>query len=323
MPDSPKQFILKPETLAGLGALVLGPKGPLSPLRYDGPVPLPEEQARALREAGVLDRAGRPSEQSKETLVALAETKSFARVRLAAGKRFYDHTVYFAPRFDRAVAFTLLPDGVLIRDPAPTGEILEGLRQHTGGSLIRVAEFSAVCGFETAFVLAAALDFHRHAILSGIVSGANSGTPAFDAETLAGFARGLPSSPQWLYHVARDLVERKEPAEAAVFHAGLRELLEAGRLRREGERCVLADAARDLAEALPLVELVLTLNAARELPGGEVTMAGMRALQAGVRAVLTLDVDRDALHFECLSASALVEFLHFFLSNPGAVRGGG
>ncbi len=312
-------FTIAPGLLPWLGSAGPGATGPLSPfLAGDVRSPTLDEMDR-LRSAGVIGADGALETHVRSTISALANPAVAVAVRLSSGEEYYEHTAFLSADGTRSVLLTTAGSEILVRDPAPIDEVLEGVRQYVGDSVLRAPRFEAELDPEAALAFAAIADLHRRALFGAYAGGTPFERPVLGPAKIAAAIGSAADGFQWLAGVVKLVGGADRLAPAA-----LDRLVRAGHLRKEKGGFALADEAALLAERLLVVESVLALEAVRAAPGTTALQRlNLLCLQAGIHDILSVEAVDGRLRFECLSGAAVMAYLHFLLTEPGALAAGG
>ncbi|OGD32651.1 MAG: hypothetical protein A2V45_08075 [Candidatus Aminicenantes bacterium RBG_19FT_COMBO_58_17] len=313
------QFTLQPELLGGLGGLIPGTKGALSPFHYGDGRALTPTQIATLQRSGMLDEHGQLARGVRATLDALTTPVAYAQLRISAGSSFFEHIAYFTPGENRAILLTTVGTDVLVRDPAPADEIIEGVRQYLGDSILRGPRFKADVTYDEALALATMIDLYRRGVLRTFADGTTFTIPTFDARAIAEAAVGTPQSTQWLAGIMKMIGETYAGGVAPAFELALNSLVGAGHIICDGYQYRLGDEAALLAARLLVVDIFLLLGAGRLEPDATVTQVNLLCLQAGLHDLLTIETHNERVLFNCLSSAAVMEYVRYSLTKPDAL----
>ncbi|MEN6343519.1 MAG: zinc ribbon domain-containing protein [Methanospirillum sp.] len=311
-------FTIPPGLLPWLGSLGTGGEGPLSPFLAGEVRPPDTAEKERLHAGGVIVARGGAAARIRPTLGALANPAAAVAVRLSSGEEYYEHTAFLSADGTRSVLLTTVGSEVLVRDPAPVEEILEGVRQYVGDSVLRAPRFEAELDPEEALALAAVVDLHRRALFGAYAGDTPFTRPILGPAKIAAAAESTTNGLQWLVDVVKLVggADRLTPA-------ALDRLVRSGHLRKEKGGFALADEAALLAERLLVVESVLALEAVRAEPGTTTLQRlNLLCLQAGIHDLLSIESVAGRLRFECLSGAAVLVYLRHLLTEPGALAPG-
>ena len=313
-------FVIEPECLAGIGQLISGDKTRVSPFQYGATEKLTDIHQDKLQQSGVLDAGGQIVSNLRPTLELLASTRAYTRIRLSPGAELLEYNVYFAPDGSRAVSITSTDKGLVVQDPAPTEEFIEGLRAYTGGSIIRACDFDEEMRVEEALTLAALIDLRRQSVLRAFVDKTLSAQESYDAHAIYEAIANTPSSSQWLVAIIQDMVESEIPLSETTIERTLTDLATSNHVVKTGEQYMLGEVESILGSRFLVFDNIMVLWSGRERDDGEIFNVGFTCLQAGVHELLFLDASGGRFQFTTLSSEALLEYVRHFLQDPEALR---
>ncbi|MFC1925636.1 zinc ribbon domain-containing protein [Chloroflexota bacterium] len=314
------EFTVDPGLLGAIGSLVPGTKSAISPYGYSQQRALTAVEKRSLHEAGLLDADGNISGTMRRTMEALAETDTFTRIRVVAKGELFEYMTYFPRDNGAAVSITTIRDGILVRHPAPSDEVITGLSQHIGGSIYTSSNFTADVNIEEALTLAAMIDLHRRAVLRAFVDSKTFQHDTYDAHAINEAISNSNDDIDWLIAVVRSISASDLTLSEADIEAALAKLAEADHLDRQGNQYKLSEAALTLANQFRAVENVITVDAVSQAQDGTVIRTSFTCLQSGLHDLLQLEYSNGIVRFACLSSAALLTQMRFFLTNPQALR---
>jgi hypothetical protein len=295
-------------------------KSLLSPLRYGSQEALTDAQRSSLQEVGVLDGDGDISSVIRPTLVALAQTNAYARVRLVAWDELFEQMTYFAPDDQPAVSLTTRDEGVLVRNPAATEEALGILTQLIGESEVGGCPLRAELSVSEALTLAAMVDGHRKSVLRAFIEGTPFEPSLYDARAISEAVRDGIDSVDWLVTVVRTISDYEAALSEEDVAAALSSLAERHHVVREGHRYALGQGALAVGKRLLVIDHILTLDAGSLTEGGGLATTGFTCLQSGVHHLLLVEHREGVVRFSGVSSADLLASLRQSLTQPEALR---
>lgn len=304
------QFTLSPNALKSLGELVAVPKNALSP--FEASRTFEQVQLAALQKNTILGSDGRPTPEVRTTLEVLAAPTAYTQLRLFANPEFHEHICFCNADGTHRILLTTAGAEVLVSDPAPLDDLIAWMQDYVGTSTLRALTFSAELDPNQGLVLAALIDLHRRAGLRALADQTEFTPPAFNLPAINDAIARTKEDTQWLVGVMKMIaspLQQKVPDLGAT----LDRLVAARHINRDGTRYQLGDAAALLAERLVVIDLVLLLSAGQLVADDAITTTQLLCLQAGAHDILTIETYDATVHFECLSAAAIMAFVrHLF-----------
>lgn len=316
--DGDIRFILKPDWMVGLGNLAGYPITSVSPFKMGKSTDLTANDLKELGGIGILDGSGKISIDYQPVIRTMALAQSFARVRLTGGEGVFEYVTYSSEGGCDSFSLTTIPEGLEVRDPAPTAEIIEMLKQYTGDSMIRGSSFEAEINNAEAVVLAAIIDIERKAVLNALCGGTQYVPGVISMESLYQSMDSNSEDAQWLLAVVNGLID-SAPERPAIEKA-VESLQIAGHLKRTDSGIKPGRKLEVLASRIPVIDKLLSLRSGLDLGNGQVVQVGFVCIQAGVNDMLMIESLGGLIHFEAVSPALVLEYVSHFLYRPDVLN---
>jgi len=316
-----QSFVVAPSQLPSLGDLVRHPASAISPFDNaevsgsHGNLSLEE-----LQELGICDSRGEVELELRRTLRVLNAPLAYVRVHMTDTRDPFDQVLYHASDGGVPVSITTSRDGLRIEDPAPTDQILMGLRRHLGETRERSFLFEAVLPKDQALVLSVLVDLLRKRILQTYVSDRELDRAPLNADQVLSAMNGLDDSPQWMSAIVRKMCGYPIELDAPSLGVILDQLMEAGHLDRSGTGYFPSEPVRRMAHRMLLLDKSLYMETGRQTPRGKIVAVGFTCLQAGVQDLLYLEQQGDYIQIEGQSSAAIIEMIRHFLHEAEALK---
>ncbi len=310
---------LDSKILKTLGNMVSVEQSKISPFNKGGDIDLTASEKEALNKSGVLDNAGKMVDNVYSSIEALATANAFGRVQFTSGLELFEYISYFSPKQSNAVSITNSKDGLILRDPAPTEEIIDGLKQYTGESLVKKCELNIEISAEEALALAGIIDLSRKSFLSAIANGKELMLETYNIDAIyQSIAKGKEDT-QWLAYVIKRVTGISEITTEMIEKA-LKSLSTSELVIGDNKGYKAGEKASTLANAILIINQLLTLDAGREADNGEVVKVGFTCLQAGLHEILSIDANGDQIRLEMISSAEMIEYVTHFMMDADALK---
>jgi hypothetical protein len=312
------EIALTPKELAGLDRFVQAPLSPVSPLGRGSP--LDGAELASLGQRGWFDAGGRLEPTLGRALEALATSRAATQISLAVGNRVFEHVVTFASDGSRRVSLSTVPDGLVLRDPAPVDTLLAGVQEYVGASVLRAVPFEAELDVASGVLLAALLDMQRRATLRARAESSPPTPAAVDPRALADVATRAPEGWYWLVSILRMALGDAMPSlDEATVTRSLFLLERMGHVQSSVQGVVLSTPPFALASRLLAIDVLLRVRAVRLAETGVVQATSFVSLHAGVQDVLLVDAAGGAVRFLATAAAAVLESVRLLVTDPDAL----
>lgn len=171
---------------------------------------------------------------------------------------------------------------------------------------------------EEAVTLAAVIDLHRRSLFRASADNTDFHPKKFNTATIASTIETTGKSFQWLVWTLKLLCSVGSDPSVYVVPA-LGRLVSSGNLIQDGELFRLAPEGALLAERLLIVDSILSIRAGRIVPPDTYIRLNFVCLQAGLHDILSIEPVSGRLRFECLSSTAVMEYIRYILIEPEAL----
>jgi hypothetical protein len=309
--SSPIQLRLSPDLLPRLGGLAPGPKNALSPFRA------PAAQSAApgkLEAAGLLDAQGRLKPAFQPLLDALANPSALVNLQVASGGRLQQFSLYYPWNGVPPLLLVNTADGLLLEYPADRQAVIDGLLNFSSDSALVSFEIDARLPLEAARALAALLDLHRRAAARAFADLAAPGPISATPAELERWTAACPEDPQWFAALLPPLT-----TPSGWARSGLERLALYGLCQPAGDGFALAGAALALGSRMILIDTLYSVDIARLDTAGQVALASLTALQAGINDLLQIEYLGDEIAIRSLTPLSFILQLEDILEQGGAV----
>ncbi len=309
---------LDSKILKSLGNMVSVKQSMISPFNKGGDIELTASEKDALNKSGVLDGTGKIVDNVNSSIEALATANAYGRVQFTSGLELFENISYFSKE-GHAVAITNSKDGLILQDPAPTAEIIDGLKQYTGESLVKKCELNIEISAEETLALAGIIDLYRKSFLSAIANEKELVLETYRIDDIYNAIVNCKEDTQWLAYVMKRMTGISEITTEMIKKA-LENLIISELVISDNKGYKAGEKTATLANAILIVNQLLTMDAGREADNGEVVKVGFTCLQAGLHEILSIDANGDQIRLEMISSAEMIEYVTHFMMDADALK---
>lgn len=314
-----KTFVLKPETLPSFRQIVDYRVSLSSIFQYGDSAGLSEVQVQDLIKQGVLDKNGAIAEDAKLAIETLATADRFCRVRFAGGKDIMESINYFSQLTNTIVSVTNREDGFYVNVPQNGDDIIIGIEQFVGDSVLRSFDFEVKLDETATAVFLAIVDLCRQKTLSGIASNKPYERPLVLEEEIKKHLETPSDTVQWLTNLYLSLVERPLNPQVIDFSETFNRLKDHGLLVAKDQGYQLSGEAIGFENQFLITENVIRVDIGQEKEG-RVFNSGFTVVQGGINDLIYIDYNGETAQLEAISSSRVIEYLDLFMNRLNLVN---
>jgi len=301
-------FVLQPETLASFSQLVDYEISPCSLFQYGESAGLSEAQLQELIRQDVLDNNGQISSNASRAIKTLATASRFARIRFASSGNAFEYINYYSKDTQTYASVTNRDNGFLVEDPSDSNEIITGIQNLMGSSVLKSFDFEVELPELEAYILMAVVDLNRQHKIEMVLSSSTEPPIAIGTDAILMWLQNVPNDAQWFSSVLKDLLKGQYVLSLNQIQPVLDQLEVKGYIKKTGSDYQLANQAEGFMNQFVFTENMLSLFMG-QANGEDVYQSGFIVVQAGVNDLLFIDSQDGVVQLEVISTTRLMSYL--------------
>lgn len=308
------QIQFKDYLLPGLGEMVPGPKNVLSPFGLSF-----ERQAGPgeLAASGLFDSQGQLIPACRPVMQRLANPTAVVDLRFATGGHLQQFSLYYGAPGTAPILLMNTSEGLLLEYPADLKAIVDGLLHFSSDSIFVSFELDVTLPRDPALVLAALIDLHRRAVARAFADLQPVATVPIRLSEIEHWLKTCPATPQWMTALMPEV--KTGPWQLDDLERGLTHLVGQGLCQVVAGGFALTGPVLTLGNRMVIIDNLYALDIARVDTGGQVSLASIIALQAGINDLLQIDFSGDEVSFKSLAPIGFILQLEHILEQGGQV----
>ena len=311
-------FMLQPETLASFRQLVDYTISKCSLFQYGESAGLNEEQIQGLIRQNILDANGQICDDKAHAIKTIGTADRFTRIRFAGSGTVFEYINYYSRITEAYASVTNKKDGFLVEQPVNPDEMIEGIQQLMGQSVLKSFEFETQLPELEAYVLMGIIDLNRQQRIEVLLNSSESELLRFGPEGVLIWTQNVPNDAQWFSSLLKDQLNAEYTLTLSQFQTIFDTLETKGLIEKQGTDYLLANQSIGFSNQFLFTENLISVSMGQE-EGEDVFRSGFMVVQAGVNDLLFIDSRDGEVQLEVLSSARLMEYLNQFVKEIGEI----